>query len=129
MISVRFLNSELGARMKKAAGKGVLHRENPFVLSIPAGKLFQDVEKEAGAEPVLIQGTIDAWFEEAGHLVLVDYKTDYCRPEQKESLVRRYRTQFLLYASALTRLTGKVVGEAWLYSLSLGEAIPVSLAS
>lgn len=126
---VRFLNSELGARMKKAAGKGVLHRENPFVLSIPAGKLFQDVEKEAGAEPVLIQGTIDAWFEEAGHLVLVDYKTDYCRPEQKESLVRRYRTQFLLYASALTRLTGKVVGEAWLYSLSLGEAIPVSLAS
>ena len=126
---VRFLNSELGARMKKAAGQGVLHRENPFVLSVLAGTLFQDVEKEAGAEPVLIQGTIDAWFEEAGHLVLVDYKTDYCRPEQKESLVRRYRTQFLLYASALTRLTGKAVGEAWLYSLSLGEAIPVSLAS
>ena len=126
---VRFLNSELGARMKKAAGKGVLHRENPFVLSVPAGNLFQGVEKEAGAEPVLIQGTIDAWFEEAGRLVLVDYKTDYCRPEQKESLVRKYRTQFLLYASALTRLTGKAVGEAWLYSLSLGEAIPVSLAS
>jgi ATP-dependent helicase/nuclease subunit A len=126
---VRFLNSELGARMKKAAGKGGLHRENPFVLSVLAETLFQNVEKEAGAEPVLIQGTIDAWFEEAGHLVLVDYKTDYCRPEQKESLVRRYRTQFLLYASALTRLTGKAVGEAWLYSLSLGEAIPVSLAS
>ena len=100
-----------------------------IVLSVPAGNLFQGVEKEAGAEPVLIQGTIDAWFEEAGRLVLVDYKTDYCRPEQKESLVRRYRTQFLLYASALTRLTGKAVGEAWLYSLSLGEAIPVSLAS
>ncbi len=125
---VRFLNTEIGVRMKKAAGKGVLRRENPFVLSVPAGSLFSGAGKEAAAEPVLIQGTIDAWFEEAGHLVLVDYKTDYCRPEQKESLVRRYRTQFLLYASALTRLTGKPVGEAWLYSLSLGEAIPVSLA-
>lgn len=123
-----FLLSPLAGRMRKAAAAGTLHRENPFVMSVRAGDIYPDIQTDAAKEQVLIQGTIDAWFEDQdGELVLIDYKTDHVRTDQKDSLVRRYRRQFLLYKYALERLTGKHVREAWLYSLSLGQAIAVGL--
>ena len=39
--------------------------------------------------------------------------------------MRRYQTQFDLYREALESLTGKRVKESFLYSLSLGRALPV----
>lgn len=129
-----FLDSDLGRRMREAARRGTLRRENPFVLAVPSGEILPDADTGTGGDrhgeddKILVQGTIDAWFEEPdGGLVLVDYKTDHVRPGQEDSLVRRYRTQFLLYASALRRLTGREVRQAYLYSLALGETVEVEL--
>ena len=49
------------------------------------------------------------------------------RADREEELLRRYRVQLSLYASALTRLTGKTVRETYIYSVALGKSIPVSL--
>ncbi len=124
----RFLHSELAGRMHQAAVRKTLHRENPFVLSVRAGEIYPDLPADSTDAKVLIQGTIDAWFEdEDGKIVLIDYKTDRVKKGQEDSLVRRYRRQFLLYGEALLRLTGREVKEAFLYSLQLGRAIPVDL--
>ena len=124
----RFLHSRLAKKMQDAAMRDTLRRENPFVLAQDAGDLFPDLIGQSKREKVLIQGTIDAWMEDKdGKLILIDYKTDYVKKGEEESLVLRYRTQFLLYARALSRLTGKEVKEAWLYSLTLGKAIKVDL--
>lgn len=50
-------------------------------------------------ERILIQGIIDAFFEEDGKLVLVDYKTDYV--ENSDILIRRYEAQVRYYTRAL----------------------------
>ena len=77
------------------------------------------------AEPVLIQGIIDAWFEEEDGAVLVDYKTDRIKKGEETVLLERYRLQMIYYARALSQITGIHVKEAILYSLSLQEEIPV----
>ena len=57
-----------------------------------------------GGEKILVQGIIDAYFEEDGELVLVDYKTDRILPGEEKILEERYRTQLDDYAQALERL-------------------------
>ena len=117
-----FLSSKLAQRMRKAKAAGLLWREQPFVIQKNAGELRPEWSDE---EQILLQGIIDAFFLEEDEVVLVDYKTDRAVPGDEESLVRRYRVQFALYRDALTKLLGKRVKEAWLYSLSLQKAIPV----
>ncbi len=113
-----FVNSPLGRRMSKAAGAGMLYREKPFVIGISAGRLNEEFPEE---ETVLIQGIIDAYFEEDGHIVLLDYKTDAVRTETE--LIDRYKTQLDYYEEALARLTGKPVSERLLYSFALEKTI------
>ncbi|MDO5574953.1 MAG: PD-(D/E)XK nuclease family protein, partial [bacterium] len=74
-------------------------------------------------ETVLVQGIIDAYFEEDGELVVVDYKTD--RVTTGEELVGRYRMQLDYYAQALEQLTGKHVKEKLIYSFALRREIEV----
>ena len=113
-----FLSSPLCGRMHKAALSGTLRREAPFVMTLPAGEVDPGVSSE---EPVLIQGVIDAWFEEDGKIVLVDYKTD--RGVSEEALSGRYRLQMAYYGKALRMMEQKEVGESVLWSFSLGKAI------
>lgn len=56
-------------------------------------------------ELVLVQGIIDAWFEEDDGIVIVDYKTDRVRTMQM--LAGRCHIQLEAYAKAVARLTGK----------------------
>ncbi len=119
-----FLHTDLAERMKKASALDHLWREQPFVISRKAGEIRSSWSDD---EMILIQGIIDAYFIEDDEIVLVDYKSDRARPGEEESLVRRYRRQFLLYRDALEQLLRKKVKEAWLYSLSLGKAIQVGL--
>ena len=84
--------------------------------------------RELSGEGMLIQGVIDAWFEEDGELVLVDYKTDrvrYLGEAAADWLKDRYRVQLEHYGKALEMGTGKPVKERYLYSFDLGLAIPV----
>ena len=73
---------------------------------------------------ILLQGIIDAWFEEDDGLVLVDYKTDRVKEGGENILLDRYQIQLFYYAKALAQITGKKVKEAVIYSLALQKEIP-----
>lgn len=118
----KFTCSSIGQRMKKAAQRGLLKREQPFVISRPAGEIRE--EWKDGSR-VLIQGIIDAYFFEEDEIVLVDYKTDRVRPGEEKRLVELYQVQLQYYAHALARMTGRRVKEKLIYSLTLQKEIPV----
>ena len=111
------LHSELGRRMRRAAADGRLSKEKQFVIGIPA----REMGNWDSEERILVQGIIDAFFEEDGELVLVDYKTDYVT--EAEILKQRYQTQLDYYAHALEQMTGKRVKEKILYSFRLGTVL------
>lgn len=115
---LQFMQSPLAQRMRQAAQKGRLFREQPFVYGISAERLSTEKEKFPGEEIVLIQGIVDVFFEEEDGLVLLDYKTDVINAP--EELVKRYKTQLDYYKEALESITGKPVKERILYSFYLG---------
>ncbi len=117
---VRFSGSGLALRMAEAEKRGQLFREQPFLIGRPASELDSSWPED---ETVLIQGIIDAFFEEEGRLVVVDYKTDQVR--DADTLIRRYRTQLEWYAKALTQATGLPAEEKILYSVTLRKEIPL----
>ena len=115
-----FLDSDLAARFRKAQKNGMLFREKHFMLNLPHNELFGTGEV---TEHILLQGIIDAFFIEDGEIVLVDYKTD--RVKTADILIGRYKKQLELYEKALESITGKKVKEKLIYSVTLGESIPV----
>lgn len=115
-----FLQSSIGARMQAAAREGKLLLEQPFMLGVSPKEIYPDMSED---EIILVQGIIDAYFEEGEELVVVDYKTDFVR--SGEELLARYRVQLEHYANALSRLTGKSVKERWIYSFALRRGIEV----
>ena len=115
---VHFLATDLAKRMKAAEEAGKLYKEQPFVLSLPASEVNPEL---ASDESVLLQGVIDAYFEEDGELVLLDYKTD--SKVDEEELIKRYRAQIKYYRAALEKLEGKPVKEAYLYSFYLKKNV------
>lgn len=119
---VCFLESGLGQRMRRAALEEKLVREQPFMMSVPACEIDPGWSSR---EPVLVQGIIDAYFEEKGELILVDYKTDRVRDRTGAALAERYRTQLACYRRALEQVTQKKVKETLIYSVDLGKEINV----
>ena len=115
-----FVESDLGKRMKEAAGCGMLFREQPFMIAKPASEIQKGWPEE---ERVLVQGIIDAYFLEGQDIVLVDYKTDYVRKGEEQKLVDLYHIQLEDYAQALERMTGRKVKEKYIYSFALKKSI------
>ena len=114
-----FLESDTGVRMRMAAERGDLYREQPFVIGVSAAAVCEDWNPE---EAVLVQGIIDAFFyEEDGGIVLLDYKTD--RIGNPKKLAEKYRPQLDYYAMALGRLTGHSVKRTVIYSFYQGREI------
>lgn len=114
----RFLNSSIGKRMKAAALNGKLYREKQFVMGDAYNKIIKEVDS---TEMVLVQGIIDAMFEENGKLIIVDYKTDNVADIRQ--LEARYKTQLELYADAVQLSLGKEVGEKIIYSTKFGDEL------
>lgn len=115
---LRFLQCPSAKRMMKAARKGKLYKEQPFVLGVDAKEIYKDTTSD---ERILVQGIIDVYFEEDGELVVLDYKTDHVRsPEQ---LIERYASQLNYYAQALEQLLQKRVKEKVIYSFELKKEI------
>jgi ATP-dependent exoDNAse (exonuclease V) beta subunit len=100
-----FLESALG---RQAAGASRREVEFDFLYPLPNG--------------TLLRGQIDLWFESAGRLVIVDYKTD------QELNPRLYERQLRLYAVALQSYAGQTADEAWLYDLRKNTAIRIELS-
>lgn len=117
-----FFSSKLGRRMQAAARNGVLVREQPFVIGLLYASVYK-TEERAGDEYVMVQGIIDAYFEEEGKLVLVDYKTDRVAENGKEELTRRYRIQMDYYEKALVQSFGREVSERIIYAFWSGEEV------
>lgn len=117
-----FFETDLAKRMKDACALGRLHRERQFVMGVPANTL--PIESKS-SELVLIQGIIDAYFEEEDGLVLVDYKTDYIPKGKEKEFVEKYRTQVEYYALALSKSLDKKVKEMYLYSFYLKKVIKI----
>ena len=109
-----FLKSRCAKRMQQAAQKGLLRKEQPFIIGMSANELYPELEKE---EQVLVQGVIDVCFEEDGELVVLDYKTD--RVKEMSELKERYHAQLDYYAKALEQLLNKKVKEKIIYSFCL----------
>lgn len=117
----QFVHSPLGRRIRQAALADLLHREAQFMIEVPAC----DIQPAWTAnDPVIIQGVIDAYFYEAGEIVLVDYKTDDTAPGQAELLREKYQMQLKIYQKALEQLTGIPVKEQYIYSFSLQKELP-----
>lgn len=112
-----FFRSELYARMKKS---GKIRREQKFLIKKCDAALDDERLMEYNSNSML-QGIADCMFEEDGEIVLVDYKTD--RVNSENILVSRYDLQIKLYSAALSKIFGKRVREAYLYSFSLGKAV------
>ena len=112
-----FFSSDLYARMKKS---GNIRREQKFLIKKSDAALDDERLMEYNSNSML-QGIADCMFEEDGEIVLVDYKTD--RVNSEKILVSRYDLQIKLYSAALSRIFGKRVREAYLYSFSLGKAV------
>ena len=111
----RFFASPLGQRLLQSSR---VEREWAFDLRLQPA----DARRLAGletAEPVMVQGVIDACFLEDGAWVIVDYKSG--RDDEA------YHRQIRLYAHALAAITQKPVKEAAVFLLQSGAAIPVPL--
>ena len=120
-----FLSGPLGTRMAEAEVQGRIHKEQQFIIGVPAREMGLGDSEEL----VLIQGIIDAYLEEEDGLVLIDYKTDHVSRENPEEgakmLADRYRAQLDYYERALTQLTEKNVKERVIYSIALQTSINV----
>lgn len=117
---ITFLQSPVAARMAKAAMRGDLYKEQPFVLGISAKTLSEEFPED---ETVLIQGIIDVYFVEDNEIVLLDYKTDAVASGKE--LVQRYKTQLDYYTKALENINGRKVKERLLYAFRLDEIVEV----
>ena len=109
--------SNLGLRMAEADRRHELYREAQFVMGVPVSALYPEVDSE---ETVLIQGIIDAYFEENGELILLDYKTDHVsKQDGADILKKRYKRQLDDYQQALEQMLQKKVRQKLIYSFAL----------
>ncbi|QJC54376.1 helicase-exonuclease AddAB subunit AddA [Paenibacillus albicereus] len=119
-----FFAGPLGKRLLAADR---VWRELPFSCLMPAREAFPDAGLEAAGEPVLLQGVIDCLFEEAGRLVLCDFKSDRVPSGQFERAASRHRFQLGLYRRAVEQALGRRVAEVQVYFLRGGQAVRLEL--
>jgi len=124
-----FVNSPLGKRIIRAQKAGVLWREVPFTLVLPAEEIY--AAPFFSSEQILLQGVIDCLAKESNGFLILDYKTDYlpcdaesCARRLKE-LEERYRWQLKLYARAVEIILNAPVKDCYLYFLSARKAVRI----
>ncbi|PKM93294.1 MAG: helicase-exonuclease AddAB subunit AddA [Firmicutes bacterium HGW-Firmicutes-1] len=119
---INFLKSNLCKKMVQAID--TLKRETPFVIGIQASEMYVDLEEETD-DIIMVQGVIDAFYEEDGEIVLIDYKTDYIEDGQEQVLIDRYKEQMDYYKRALEQVLDKKVKEVVIYSLNASKEVNV----
>jgi len=128
----KFWRSELGERIR--ANKDSIRRELRFTARISALEISELIggsahSKEAGLsnEFVIIQGVVDLAIILPKEIWLVDFKTDAMKAKELDEKIRVYEPQLKLYSRALSGIYQRPVSEAWIYFLSLGEAVKSAL--
>lgn len=102
-----FAQCQLGRRLGNAKN---IHREEPFNFMY-----------DFNGKQVMIQGIVDCWFEEAGKIILIDYKTG----AGKTTMIGMYEEQLKLYRIGLEAILNQPVTEAYLYFFGDGLCHPV----
>lgn len=98
-----FFESELGQQIKRAK---VLHREFKFSVLVPAREYYPRAEE---GEEVLLQGVVDAWFEDERGITVVDFKSDRVTAGSEGQKAEEYRPQLEAYSRALESILEKPV--------------------
>ena len=104
-----FHQSLLGRRLARASR---VEREFDFLMAV---------------EDLVIRGQVDLWFEEAGELAIVDYKTDSVTAAEAHHRACDHALQLRLYALAVERFAGRTPDRAWLYFLRPNTMVEVDL--
>lgn len=85
-----------GDLLRRALASETRYRELPFLLEM---------------EGRTVRGTADLVFEEDGHLIVVDFKTDWIQEDEARARAEMYARQGVAYAMGLEAATGKIVRE------------------
>ena len=113
-----FLDSDIARRARNSSN---VQREFRIFTTVNRTGLPDPVDDDLS----FVQGIADMFFEEDGKIVLVDYKTN--RNTTPEKLIGEYKGQLEIYKKALSEMTGKKVGECWLFSFSLKKSIAITV--
>jgi ATP-dependent exoDNAse (exonuclease V) beta subunit len=105
-----FRAGPLGRRLANATR---VEREFDFLLAL---------------DGLVVRGQVDLWFEEAGRIEIVDYKTDSVAAAEAPHRALEYALQLRIYAMAIERLTGRAPHRAWLHFLRPNAVVEVDLA-
>ncbi len=89
---------------------------------MPAVRYFPQAGE---GEQILLQGVVDACFEGAEGLTVVDFKTDRVFGEALEARAKEYAPQLATYGDALEEITGKKTVRRVLWFFSEGRAVQV----
>src|SRR5262249_37366310 len=110
-----------------------VRRELPFTARFSLAELHsmrgETVEPGSADEFVVVQGIADLVVMRPDEIWLLDFKTDSINPDQLAEKTERYAPQLKLYASALSRIYRRPVTQAWLYFISLRQAVPTAAST
>jgi ATP-dependent helicase/nuclease subunit A len=123
---LNFFKSKLGIKMLELNERGEnIYREVPFYTEISSLEIDNTLDDQYKDEKVRLQGIIDCFFEYNEGLILLDYKTDYVKDGDEDSLKEKYKKQLEYYSNAIFKMTGKKVKYKYLYSFSLEKEIQI----
>jgi RecB family exonuclease len=107
---------------------GVFHR-GPLGRRLPnASRVEREFDFLLALSGLVIRGQVDLWFEEAGRIEIVDYKTDSVTASEAAQRAQDYALQLRIYAMAIERLTGRAPQRAWLHFLRPNAVVEVDLS-
>ena len=111
-----FFQSDLGRAMCAARE---CRREFKFSLLVPAREYEPQAEE---GEEVLLQGVIDAWFDDGDGVTVIDFKSDRIQPGGEAQRGEEYRQQLCSYSRALEEILGRPVRRRVLWFFATGRA-------
>ncbi|MBE7065737.1 MAG: helicase-exonuclease AddAB subunit AddA [Ruminococcaceae bacterium] len=108
-ILVNFIMSDIGKRIFNAEK---VYRETPFTVRMKWCEISGEKGGLDGNEYVSVQGVIDCFIVENDGCIVIDYKTDYLKPENAAAVDEAYKVQIKCYSDAIEKITGKKVKES-----------------
>ena len=114
-----FYKSDVGQRLARAK---TCQREFKFSILTDASDYYPGVE----GEQLLLQGVVDAWFEDEEGVTVLDFKSDRIQPGEEPLRAEQYRPQLTAYGKALKRILGKEKLTMVLWFFKTGRAVELS---
>ncbi len=118
-VVLKFTKTKIFEELKNAKE---YHKEAPFYINVPANR----VVNTSLDENVIVQGIIDLYYiTNVNKLVLLDFKTDFVKFGEEETLIKRHKPQLMLYKDALEKGLNRKVDYVYIYSTGLGKEIKI----